>query len=113
VTVLISLIAACGAQAESPAAMDIRLEFQCPAAGCAQEVTLQNTGTAALVISAVRITGPNAPEFRQTSLCADKRLAGGESCSFEVFFTPGLSSTSYAQLTVNQTTLDLKGELRP
>jgi hypothetical protein len=50
-------------------------------------VTLSNTGTAALSVSAVSVTGANAGSFSETNTCGTGVAAGG-SCTISVVFAP-------------------------
>ena len=52
-----------------------------------QTVTLTNSGTAALTISSISITGANPADFSQANNCPAS-LAVGASCSIQVSFTP-------------------------
>jgi hypothetical protein len=61
--------------------------------------TLTNTGTTALVISSVAISGANAAEYSQTNTCGNS-LAAGASCNVSVVFTPAGSGMRTATLTV-------------
>ena len=62
-------------------------------------VTLKNTGTASLTITAIAITGTNAADFAQTHTCGSS-LAAGASCTFRVTFKPTASGTRSAALSV-------------
>ena len=65
----------------------------------AQNVTLSNTGTAALTISGITITGINANNFTQTNNCPASINAAG-SCTISVTFTPTASGTRTASISV-------------
>jgi probable HAF family extracellular repeat protein len=65
----------------------------------AQTVTLKNTGTTSLQITAIAIAGANAADFAQTHNCATS-LAAGTSCSISVTFKPTASGTRTAALSV-------------
>jgi Abnormal spindle-like microcephaly-assoc'd, ASPM-SPD-2-Hydin/FG-GAP-like repeat len=65
----------------------------------AQMVTLTNTGTAALSITNIAITGANNTDFGQTNNCTAS-MAADASCTFNVTFTPGASGARSASLTV-------------
>jgi hypothetical protein len=68
-----------------------------------QNITLMNTGTAALVISSFGISGTNAPDFSQTNTCPPptSSLAAGGSCIITLKFTPAPAGISeLATLTV-------------
>src|SRR5207249_5545658 len=53
----------------------------------AQSITLSNTGTAALSISGIAITGTNSGDFTQTHTCGAS-LAAGTSCTISATFKP-------------------------
>lgn len=57
-----------------------------------QTVTVNNTGDEDLVINGVDITGANAGSFMAQNDCAT--VAGGESCSVDVTYTPDVSQES-------------------
>jgi HYDIN/CFA65/VesB family protein/beta-propeller repeat-containing protein len=63
----------------------------------AQSVTLSDTGTGALLVSAITITG----DFTQTNNCASTIVRSGASCSISVTFTPTTSGTRTGTLTIN------------
>jgi hypothetical protein len=56
----------------------------------AQTITLSNTGTAALTITSIAITGTNSSDFAQTSTCpvSPTTLAAGANCAINVTFKP-------------------------
>jgi FG-GAP-like repeat/Abnormal spindle-like microcephaly-assoc'd, ASPM-SPD-2-Hydin/Divergent InlB B-repeat domain len=62
-------------------------------------VTLKNTGTASLTITAIAITGTNAADFAQTHTCGSS-LAVGASCTFSIKFKPTASGTRTAVLSI-------------
>jgi len=68
-------------------------------ASATKTVTLKNTGTASLTISAITITGTNATDFAQTHTCGGS-LAAGASCTFSIKFKPTASGTRTAALSV-------------
>jgi subtilase family serine protease len=63
----------------------------------AQTVTLRNTGTAALTLSAITITGTNASAFSQTNTCGAS-LAAGASCAVSITFHPAAAGALTASL---------------
>jgi hypothetical protein len=65
-------------------------------------VTLTNSGTAALSISSIAITGTNASDFAQTNTCPSglATLAAGASCTISVTFTPSAAGGRTAALSV-------------
>ncbi len=65
----------------------------------ARKVTLTNTGTASLSISAIAITGADLGDFAQTHTCGAS-LAAGASCTISVTFTPTTTGTRTASLSV-------------
>lgn len=76
----------------------LALQFGSQAVGTSsqpQNVSLSNTGTGALSISAITITG----DFSQTNNCGNSIAAGG-SCTVTVTFTPTASGTRTGSLTI-------------
>jgi hypothetical protein len=68
-------------------------------ASAAQAVTLANSGSAALSITGIAVTGTNSGDFGQTNNCGSS-LAAGSSCAINVTFTPTATGTRSATLTV-------------
>jgi hypothetical protein len=68
-----------------------------------QTATLTNTGSAAMTISSIGITGTNAGDFAQTNNCplGPNTLAAGTSCTISVTFTPSASGSRSASLSVS------------
>jgi hypothetical protein len=68
----------------------------------AQTVTLTSTGSAALSITSLAITGTNAGDFAQTNTCGSS-VAAGANCTISVTFTPtaGGSRTASVSITDN------------
>ncbi|HEY7834946.1 MAG TPA: choice-of-anchor D domain-containing protein, partial [Ktedonobacterales bacterium] len=66
----------------------------------AQSATLTDTGTAALTIGAIGITGTNPGDFAQTNTCGSS-LASGASCTISVTFTPSATGSRTANLNVS------------
>jgi hypothetical protein len=66
----------------------------------AQTVTLSNTGSAALSITSVAITGTNANDFAETADTCGSSVAAGSNCAIEVTFTPSLASAEAASLNI-------------
>jgi hypothetical protein len=62
-------------------------------------VTLKNTGTTSLTITAIAISGTNAGDFAQTHTCGSSLPADG-SCTLSVTFKPTASGTRTAALSV-------------
>jgi probable HAF family extracellular repeat protein len=67
--------------------------------GAGKIVTLKNTGTTSVTITAIAIAGTNAGDFAQTHTCGSS-LAAGTSCSISVTFKPTASGTRTAALSV-------------
>ena len=65
----------------------------------AQSVTLTNSGTAALTISGITVTGTNAGDFAQTNTCPGS-LAVSASCLISVTFTPSASGARSASVSI-------------
>ena len=65
----------------------------------AQAATLKNTGSAALSISGISITGTNPADFAQTNTCGSS-LAAGASCSISVTFSPASAASFTATVSV-------------
>lgn len=68
----------------------------------AQSVTLTNSGSAALAISSVAVSGANAGDFAPTTTCplSPSTLAAGASCTVSVTFSPAASGARSATLTI-------------
>ena len=64
-----------------------------------QLVTLNNTGSAALSITSIAVTGTNAGDFAQTNTCGASVAAGGN-CSISVTFTPTAAGSRGASVTI-------------
>ena len=65
----------------------------------AMPVALSNTGSAALTLTSIAISGPNAAEFAQTNTCGST-LASGANCTVSVSFTPSATGARSAQLQI-------------
>jgi YD repeat-containing protein len=65
----------------------------------AQMINLSNTGTAALTIAGIAITGPNSSDFAQTNSCGTS-LAVGANCIISVIFTPTATGTRTASVNI-------------
>ena len=64
-----------------------------------QVVTLTNTGSAALNIASIALTGSNAADFTQVNTCGISVAAGGH-CTLAILFTPSAIGTRGAALAV-------------
>ncbi len=73
-----------------------------------QNITLSNTGTAALTIASVAISGANAGDFSQTNTCGTSVAAGG-SCAITVTFKPTATGTRTGTITVTDNTGGVTG----
>ncbi len=65
----------------------------------AQTVKITNSGTAALSISNIAVTGANASDFAQTNTCPSS-LAVNASCTINVTFTPTASGSRSGNITL-------------
>ena len=65
----------------------------------AQTVTLSNTGNAALSITSLAMVGTNASDFAQSNTCGNS-LAAGANCTIAVMFTPSVTGTEAASLSI-------------
>lgn len=67
-----------------------------------QNVTLTNTGNAALAISSIAITGTNSGDFSQTNTCpaSPSTLAVGANCAIAVSFTPTATGARTASVRI-------------
>ena len=65
-----------------------------------QTVTLSNTGSAALTISSIAVTGANASDFAETNNCPAS-LAAGSTCEILVTFTPASVASFSAAVSVS------------
>ena len=70
----------------SPAALTFASQSVGTTSG-AQTITLSNTGTAALTITSVSVTGTNAGDFAETNTCPAS-LAASANCTISVTFKP-------------------------
>jgi hypothetical protein len=65
-----------------------------------QSVMLSNTGTTALTIGSISVTGTNAHDFVKSSACPSS-LAPNASCTVSVTFTPSATGSRSAYLTLS------------
>ena len=65
----------------------------------AQTITLSNTGTVAITMTSIAITGTNSGDFVQTNTCGSS-LAAGANCTINVTFTPTASGSRTASVTI-------------
>ena len=67
-----------------------------------QAFTIENTGSAALKITSIKVSGLNSPDFRLTNKCGIS-LAVGKSCQISVTFAPstGLPEIAYVSISNN------------
>jgi len=70
----------------------------------AQPETVTNTGTTAVVISNIAVTGTNGADFGQTNTCGSS-LAAGTNCTINIIFTPSQLGPSSAAVTVTDNTV--------
>jgi hypothetical protein len=62
-------------------------------------VTLSNTGSAALAITSIAISGADAGDFTQTNTCGNS-LAPATTCAVNLSFTPTTAGARFAQLLI-------------
>jgi hypothetical protein len=67
--------------------------------GSAQNVTMSNTGTVALSITSIVLSGANSGDFAQTNTCGSS-LAAGANCTVSVTFTPSATGSRSTSLTI-------------
>ena len=65
----------------------------------AQNISLSNSGSAALNIANIVLAGPNSSDFSQSSTCGTTLVASA-SCSIKVIFRPGAMGTRSASLVI-------------
>jgi hypothetical protein len=65
----------------------------------AQTVTVSNTGNAALSITSLSLMGTNASDFDESNTCGNS-LAAGANCTIAVMFTPSVTGTEAASLSI-------------
>jgi len=65
----------------------------------AQSLTLSNTGSAALSITSVALTGTNAGDFAQTNTCGSS-VAASANCTISVTFTPSARGSRTASVSI-------------
>ncbi len=66
----------------------------------AQSAKLTNTGTGALTVSGITVTGPNSGDFSQTNNCGTS-VSAGSFCTISVMFTPISAGQRSATVTIN------------
>ncbi len=64
-----------------------------------QTVTITNSGAVPLNSLGLSISGPNAPDFAQSSTCA-ATLAASASCPVNITFTPSIAAAEQASLSI-------------
>jgi hypothetical protein len=85
--------------AVSPTALDFGSETA-GVASAPMSVTVTNTGTVALPITSIALSGTDAPQFSQTNTCGTS-LTVGSNCTISVVFTPTSVGSKTAALNVN------------
>jgi hypothetical protein len=92
----------CGAQAPAMTLNPTSLSFgsrQIGTTSAPQTVTLTNSGTAALTISGITLTGTNPGDFAKTTTCGSS-LAAAASCAINITFTPTATGSRSATLQI-------------
>jgi two-component sensor histidine kinase len=67
--------------------------------GTGQTLTLSNTGSTALSITSLALTGTNASDFAQTNTCGSS-VAAGSNCTISVTFKPSASGSRTASVSI-------------
>src|SRR5437899_520633 len=88
-----------GAQSVSTSPASLSFAAQIGTTSPVQSVTLANTGTVALSITGIGLTGTNKGDFKQTNTCGSSIPAGGNR-TISVAFMPTVSGNRTATLTV-------------
>jgi hypothetical protein len=70
----------------------------------AQAETVTNTGTSAVIISRIAVTGTNATDFSQSSSCGSS-LAAGANCTISVTLTASQLGPRTASITITDNTV--------
>ena len=84
-----------------PAALALAFgSVSAPSAGVTQSFTINNTGTAALVVTSATVTGVDALSFGATPRAECTSVAPGGSCLVDVVFTPTSIGAQSATVTV-------------
>jgi hypothetical protein len=63
-------------------------------------ITVTNTGNSNLTVASVGISGANAGDFKETNTCTSGSVAPQATCAINVTFTPSISGTENATVTV-------------
>jgi hypothetical protein len=98
----------------SPAALTFASQVY-GTASSAQTVTLQNTGSIALTVTAISMSG----DFNETGNCVNTSVAAGSSCAIQVTFTPSGTGSRTGQMVISanvdggQVTVGLTGTGAP
>jgi len=71
-----------------------------------QKITVTNTGNSTLTVSSVAISGPNGKDFSQTNTCTTGGVAPQSTCTISVTFTPSISGTENATVTLTDNAPD-------
>jgi trimeric autotransporter adhesin len=71
----------------------------------AQGETISNTGTSAVVVSSIALTGASAADFSQSSSTCGSSLAAGANCTINVTFTPSQFGPRSASVTITDNTV--------
>jgi hypothetical protein len=71
-----------------------------------QTITVTNTGNSTLTVTSVVISGANAKDFSQTNTCTSGGVAPQSTCAISVKFTPTISGTENATVTLTDNAPD-------
>lgn len=69
-------------------------------------ITVTNTGNFTLDVSTIVISGTNAADFKETNTCTTTGIAPQSTCAINVTFTPSISGTENATVTVTDNAPD-------
>jgi hypothetical protein len=72
-------------------------------------VTVVNFSTKSLAMKGISVSGSNPGDFAQTNTCGTGTLAAGQSCTVLVTFTPTVTGTRNATLTIDGNSVTLTG----
>ena len=72
----------------------------------ALKITVTNTGNSTLTTASVSISGTNGPDFKQSNTCKNTAVAPQATCTISVTFTPSISGTENATVTIHDNAPD-------
>jgi hypothetical protein len=84
----------------SPASLTFAAQSE-NTSGTPQSVTILNSGSAAVEISGISVSGPNAGDFSSPASCTPNPVPAGKSCQIGVTFTPGATAPGVRSATLS------------